>query len=100
MLKVFNGDFGFADSLGIGAAPSLVLTAFAEVICAICILVGWKSKFFSLFLIITMLVAAFVVHLEDPFADKEKALLYLTIYLGIYFMGAGRYSVDGMRGDH
>jgi len=95
MLKVFAGDFGFADPLGMGPTASLILTAFAEVICAVCVLVGFKAKFFSTFLMITMLVAALVVHGSDPFSDKEKALLYFAIYLAIYFMGSGKYSVDG-----
>jgi len=99
MMKVFAGDFAFADPLGIGAAPSLVLTVFAEVICAFFLIVGWKSKFFSLFLMFTMLVAAFVVHGADPLRDKELALVYFAIYLAIYFMGAGKISIDGSRGD-
>jgi len=45
----------------------------------------------------TMLVAAFVVHGADSFADKEKALLYFAVFLAIYFMGAGKFSIDGAR---
>ena len=33
-----------------------------------------------------MLVAAFVIHLDDPYAKKEMALLYLFGYLTLYFM--------------
>ncbi len=99
MMKVFAGDFAFADPIGIGPTASLILTAFAEVVCAFFILIGWKSKFFSLFLMFTMLVAAFVVHGADPFKDKESALVYFAIYLAIYFMGAGKISIDGSRGD-
>ena len=99
MMKVFAGDFAFADPIGIGPTASLILTAFAEVVCAFFVLIGWKSKFFSLFLMFTMLVAAFVVHGADPFKDKESALVYFAIYLAIYFMGAGKISIDGSRGD-
>lgn len=95
MMKVFAGDFAFADPIGIGPTASLILTAFAEVVCAFFVLIGWKSKFFSLFLMFTMLVAAFVVHGPDPLKDKESALIYFAIYLAIYFMGAGKISVDG-----
>ena len=83
MMKVFAGDFAFADPIGIGPTASLILTAFAEVVCAFFILIGWKSKFFSLFLMFTMLVAAFVVHGADPFKDKESALVYFAIYLSL-----------------
>lgn len=95
MLKVFAGDFTFADPIGIGPAPSLILTAFAEVICAVFVMIGFKTKFFSLFLMFTMLVAAFIAHGSDPFAKKEKALLYFAIYLALYFMGGGKLGVDG-----
>jgi putative oxidoreductase len=42
----------------------------------------------------TMLVAAFIVHLDDPFKRKELALLYLVGFLIIFLMGPGKYSVN------
>jgi putative oxidoreductase len=41
-----------------------------------------------------MLVAAFIVHLDDPFKRKELALLYLVGFLIVLLMGAGKYSLD------
>ena len=41
-----------------------------------------------------MLVAAFIVHGADPFAKKEKALLYAICFLVIAITGAGKYSID------
>ncbi len=95
-MKVLGGDFSFGDPLGLGPEVSLILTAFAEFICAIFVLVGFKGRLFSLFLMFTMLVAAFIAHGADPFQKKELALLYFFIYLGIFLMGTGKYSVDGM----
>ena len=45
-------------------------------------------------LIITMAVAAFIVHAEDPFSRKEHALLFLVPYLTLMLTGAGRFSLD------
>jgi len=52
-------------------------------------------------MIITMAVAAFIVHGGDPFfmqgaenGSKEPAMLYLIGFLGIYLLGSGRYSLD------
>jgi putative oxidoreductase len=42
----------------------------------------------------TMLVAAFIVHLDDPFKRKELALLYLVGFLIVLLMGPGKYSLD------
>jgi putative oxidoreductase len=46
-------------------------------------------------LAITMIVAAFIVHADDPFGKKELALLYLSGCLTLIFTGAGKFSVDG-----
>jgi len=45
-------------------------------------------------LIITMLVAAFVVHSADGFREQEVALLYLLIYFTLFITGSGKYSLD------
>ena len=37
---------------------------------------------------------AFVVHLDDPFGRKEKAVLYLVGYMIIFLLGPGKYSID------
>jgi putative oxidoreductase len=41
-----------------------------------------------------MFVAAFIVHLSDPFARKEKAILFLIGFIAIMMMGPGKYSID------
>ena len=46
-------------------------------------------------LAITMFVAFFVVHGDDPFRDKELAFLYLACFTALVMTGAGRYSIDG-----
>lgn len=95
LMKLFaGGDIQFADPFGIGPAATLGLTVFAEVICAVFILVGFKTRAAVVPLIITMLVAAFVIHGADPFRKKELALVYLVIYLSLFFLGSGKYSVD------
>ena len=41
-----------------------------------------------------MFVAAFIVHFDDPFKNKELAILYLVGFLIIFLMGPGKYSID------
>ena len=89
-----EGPIEFADPIGIGASPSLFLAVFAEFLCAILVLIGFKTRWASIPIVITMLVAALIQHADDPFGSKEKSLLFLLIFVTIMFLGPGAYSVD------
>ena len=92
--RLIEGDLSFANPIGIGEAPTLVLAVFSEFLAPLFILVGYKTKVFSFFPAATMFVAAFIVHLSDPFARKEKAILFLIGFIVIMMMGPGKYSID------
>ncbi len=94
--KLLSGNFEFGDPLGLGVGPSLFLTVFAEFFCGLLLLVGLGTRLSSIPLFITMFVAAFVVHGDDPFARKEKALMYLLVYLALFLFGGGKYSIDNL----
>ena len=93
-LLMSGNEITFFDPIGLGSGVALGLAVFAEVICAGMIVVGLLTRPASILLIITMSVAAFMKHAEDPFSSKEKALLYLLIFSTTLFVGAGRFSVD------
>ena len=93
-LNVINGNFKFSDPIGIGISPSLILASFGEFIAPVFIIIGWKTRLFSIFPAITMLVAFTIVHVGDPFSRKEKSLMYLIAFITIYFTGPGKYSLD------
>lgn len=84
----------FADPIGIGVEASLTLAVFSEVICSILIIVGLATKLASIPLLITMLVAVFIVHADDPFQRVELGLFYLLVYIVLLFTGSGKYSLD------
>lgn len=92
--KLLNGDFEFADPIGIGATPSLFLAVIGEVICPVLVIIGYKTRWATLPILIVMVVAAFIVHASDPFGRKELALLYLVCFAVIMLLGPGRYSID------
>lgn len=92
--KLLGGDFQFADPIGIGPTPSLFLTTIGEFICPILVIIGFKTRWASLPIVIVMAVAAFIVHSADPFGKKELALMYLVIFVVIMLLGPGRYSID------
>lgn len=84
----------FSDPLGVGSVTSLGLATFAEFFCAGAVVLGLATRLAAVPPLITMLVAAFVVHADDPFARKEFALLYALPFLTLVFTGPGRYSLD------
>ncbi|BDQ03615.1 DoxX family protein [Ignavibacterium sp.] len=89
-----SGEINFADPLGIGTVPSLALAVFSEFFCSILVILGLFTRASLIPLIITMFVAGFVHHSADPFAQKEKALLFLLIYVFLFITGPGKYSLN------
>lgn len=89
-----GGEIQFPDPIGIGAEISLGLAVFAELFCSILIGTGLLTRLAAFPLIITMAVAAFIVHAGDPFKQKELSLLYLVLYFVLFIIGSGKYSVD------
>ncbi len=92
--KLLAGDLEFGDPLGLGGAPSLFLAIIGEFICPILVIIGFKTRWAAVPTIITMAVAAFIVHGADPFGAKEKALLFMVLFITIMLLGPGKYSVD------
>ena len=94
LLKYSEMKNSFPDPLGIGNSASLILTIFAELLCPIFICLGIKVRFTTLPIIITMLVAAFIIHAGDPFTKIEFPLLYAFAFIAILIAGPGKYSLD------
>ena len=94
--RVLDGSFGFADPLGLGAAPSLVLAAFAEFFCALAVVLGFKTRWAAIPVAITMLVAALLHHAEDGWGKQEFPLLYALVFIALALTGGGRYSLDAV----
>lgn len=89
-----GGEIQFPDPIGMGPAISLGLAVFAELFCSILIGFGFLTRLAAFPLIITMAVAAFVVHAGDPFKQKELSLMYLVLYIVLFIVGSGKYSAD------
>lgn len=84
----------FADPLGVGSSFSLSLVVFAEFFCALALVLGLLTRGAVIPLIITMVVAAFVIHGDDPFGKKELALMFLGSFVTVFIAGPGKYSLD------
>jgi putative oxidoreductase len=92
--KIFSGDLGFGDPIGLGPEVSLVLMAFAEAVCGLLVILGLGTRWATIPLIIGLAVAAFIAHAADPFGTKEKPLLFLVIFIVLLLTGGGKYSLD------
>ena len=91
---VAGGEIKFADPIGIGELPSLILAVFAEVFCSIALIIGFATRIAVIPLIITMCVAIFIVHAADGFKEQEFPAHYLIGYFVLLLSGAGKYSID------
>ena len=89
-----GAEIQFADPFGFGPAVSLVLVVFAEVVCSSLIILGLGTRLASIPLMVTMAIAAFHAHADDPFGTKEKPLLFLLLFILLFVFGSGKYSVD------
>ena len=87
----------FDDPFGLGPTVSLVMIVFAETLCALLVGLGLWTRISTVPLIIGMAVAAFISNSGDPFGAGEKALVYMAIYLAIFFIGSGRFSLDRLK---
>ena len=97
LLRLFGDDpLKFADPIGIGVTASLALAVFAEFFCSIFLILGVATRLSAMPLIVTMLVAALIVHAPDAFGRKELPLLYAAVSFTIFITGAGKFSVDNL----
>jgi putative oxidoreductase len=88
----------FFDPFHIGGSTSLALVVFAEVFCAILVVLGLFTRLVAIVIVIEMLVAVLLFHKGQPLANFEMAVLYLAAFAGIVCLGPGKYSVDGAMG--
>jgi putative oxidoreductase len=88
----------FSDPLGVGSKISLGLTVFAEVFCAVFIVLGMLTRLASIPLIICMSVITFVIHGTKPLDERELPIMFLAAFVTILFVGPGKFSIDGAVG--
>ena len=61
-VNLLQGTLMDADPIGIGVLATTILVVIAEAICPMLIIIGYKTRLASIPVIITMGVAAFIVH--------------------------------------
>ena len=101
MLMDSGQDIKFPSVFGMSPSMGLTLAVIAEFVACIFIIIGYKTRLAALPVIITMAIAAFIIHGGDPIfmqkaegGSKEPALLYMIGFMAIYLLGSGKYSAD------
>ncbi len=86
--------------LGMSGSIPLALTVFAELFCSLFLIAGFLTRINLFFLLFCM---AYIFLVIFPFSILDKgdngyqfndAFVYFMIYLGLFFTGAGKYSLD------
>lgn len=90
----------FADPIGIGKTPSLVLAIVGEVLCSALLVAGLFTRVAALGVGITMGVAFWFAHGAKLTGqgNGELAFLFLGAFATLFVVGGGRYSVDASLG--
>lgn len=84
----------FPDPLGVGNQLSLTLAVGAEFFCSALVILGLLTRLACVPLIITMCVAAFIIHAADPWQKQEFAIMFLIPFVVILIAGPGKFSLD------
>jgi len=92
----------FPNPLHIGSTPSLMFALLADFVCSMLVVVGLGTRWASGIAFFNIFVAwAFVHHflfLGKGADHGELIVLFLGAFGCLVFTGAGRFSVDGLRG--
>ena len=102
LMRLLDGDIQFSGVFGLPPVVNLLLAVFAEVVCGLALILGFQTRWAAIPLILTMMVAAFVVHAAHPFfmanaaggGSKELAILFLAGFLLSFMLGGGKYTID------
>ncbi|HCQ12317.1 DoxX family protein [Flavobacterium sp.] len=100
--EMANSDFWAKEVsfLGMKGAVPLALTVFAEFFCSVLLIVGLFTRVSSFFLLFCMAYIFLVIFPGSMVSKGEHgvefntAFTYFVIYLGLFFTGAGKYSLD------
>ena len=94
--KMMNFSFlsqTYPSVLGFGSYMTLMVSIFCEFCCSLFLIAGFLVRILTFRMIAAMAVAFFDVH-DAMMPEGELALIYLVVFIILYFLGAGKYSVD------
>ncbi|MEO1031717.1 MAG: DoxX family protein [Bacteroidota bacterium] len=82
------------DPIGVGGEVSAVIAIMANIIAPIFVILGLGTRLAILPILSVTLTGFFIVHGNDPWSVRDVPLMYSLAYLALFFLGAGKYSLD------
>lgn len=86
--------YDFPDPIYFGPENSLAVIIFIEIVCSVGFIFGALYRLVLIPMIGAMGVAFFIVHGADAFQAKELAFIYMVVFIVMYIIGPGKYSID------
>ncbi len=83
----------YPNILGFGSYMTLMVAIFCEFACSMFLMAGLLTRIILLPMILSMAVAFFDIH-DGMMPEGELSLIYLIVFLGLFFTGPGKYSID------
>lgn len=83
----------FPSVLGFGSYMTLMLSIFCEFCCSLFLITGLLTRVMMIPMIATMAVAFFDIH-DAMMPEGELSLIYLIVFVILYVVGPGRFSLD------
>jgi putative oxidoreductase len=80
--------------LGLPEVLNQAFATTANLIMPLFIILGLMTRLAALPILAVTLTGYFVLHFDDPILVKDVPFIYSICFLLIFFMGAGRYSID------
>ncbi len=84
------------DPLGLGPVFSTYYAIFANVFCAILIILGLFTRWAAFAIILITLSGLFIVHIADPAKVQDTPLIYSIVFITLVILGSGKYSLDAV----
>ena len=79
--------------LGFGSYTTLMVSIFCEFCCSLFLIAGLLDRIMTLPMIVAMGVAFFDIH-DAMIPEGELALIYFIVFIILFLVGPGRYSLD------
>jgi putative oxidoreductase len=83
----------YPDVLGFGSYTTLMVSVFCEFCCSLFLIAGLLLRLVTIPMIVAMGVAFFDIH-DALMPEGELALIYFLVFIILFFVGPGRYSLD------
>ena len=93
MINFNELSYTYPSVLGFGSYMTLMLSIFCEFCCSMFLIAGLMIRIVVLPMIAAMAVAFFDIH-DGFLPEGELSLIYLCVFVLLYLVGPGRYSLD------